>query len=153
MKRSDSLEVQKYDSSDDDEMEDSESSARLTILSGTTPVLRVPLNWSVHPDMGRQLSNDGEETFRMGSIRCEISRMPFGKNAWRKINIWLVSLTYSFSYLFFSFLSYPIHLFWHFLSLFIFINPSPYLGLLCYFWSRKFELWPLRPTLRRCVTS
>lgn len=81
MKRSDSLEVQKHDSSDDDEMEDSESSARLTILSGTTPVLRVPLNWSVHPDMGRQLSNDGEETFRMGSIRCEISRMPFGKNA------------------------------------------------------------------------
>ncbi len=75
MSRADSLEVQKHDSSEDEEMECSESSNRLTISPRNSLELRVPLDWSVHPDMGRRLSADGEATFQMGSIQSEISRV------------------------------------------------------------------------------
>jgi hypothetical protein len=78
MSRADSLEVQKNDSSEDEEMECSDSSNRLTISRRNSSELhRVPLDWSVHPDMGRQLSADGEATFQMGSIQSEISRVSY----------------------------------------------------------------------------
>jgi hypothetical protein len=68
----------KNDSSEDDEMECSDSSSsRLTISPRNSSELRVPLDWSVHPDMGRQLSADGEATFQMGSIQSEISRVSY----------------------------------------------------------------------------
>jgi hypothetical protein len=77
MSRADSLEVQKNDSSEDEEMECSDSSNRLTTSPTNSSELRVPLDWSVHPDMGRQLSADGEATFQMGSIQSEISRVSY----------------------------------------------------------------------------
>lgn len=77
MSRADSLEVEKHDSSEDEEMECSDSSNRLTISPRNSSELRVPLDWSVHPDMGRQLSADGEATFQMGSIQSEISRVSY----------------------------------------------------------------------------
>lgn len=81
MSRADSLEVEKHDSSEDDEMEcsDSSSSRKLTIPPRNSSELhRIPHDWSVHPDMGRQLSGDvGDVTFQMGSIGYEISRVSY----------------------------------------------------------------------------
>ncbi len=73
------MEVEKHDSSEDEEMEcsDSSSSRKLTISPRYSSELRVPLDWSVHPDMGRQLSADGEAAFQMGSIQSEIIRVSY----------------------------------------------------------------------------